>query len=203
MIVGPSTDASRAWRLIEAACVGRLDAVTFTTSSALHNLFAIAAQRGADDLLLEALNGSVVTVCQGPACAEAAAALGINDPVVPVRARLGAVVQSLMACLGATRRTLVVQGMPVVVQGRTLLIGDETVSLSDREHAVFHALVQKPGAVVPRALLLRIWGATNSDGRVVDATVARLRQRLGPAAAAVVSVPRRGYRLDAEDSRAS
>jgi uroporphyrinogen-III synthase len=196
-------DDRPAWRLIEAACDGRLDAVTFTAAPAVRNLFAIAAQRGADGLFLQALNGRVAVICQGPVCAEAAAVAGVSGPLVPRRARLGALVQELTAHLTALRRVLSVDSMSIVVQGRTLLIDGERVSLSDREHAVFRALVQKPGAVVPKALLLRIWGTNGGDNRVVDATVARLRQRLGPAAGAIISVPRRGYRLDAEESRAS
>jgi len=196
-------DDKPAWRLIEAACDGRLDAVTFTAGPAVRNLFSIAAQRGADDLLREALNNSVLVACQGPVCADAAVAVGIADPLVPDRARLGTLVQRLTVCLSATRRTLTVSEIPIVVQGRCLLIGRERVTLSDREHAVFRVLAQKPGAVVSRALLLRIWGTSDRAGHVVDATVARLRQRLGPASTAVVSVPRRGYRLDAEESCAS
>jgi uroporphyrinogen-III synthase len=196
-------DDRPAWRLVEAICDGRVDAVTFTAAPALRNLFTLAGQRGADDILRKALNGPVVAACQGPVCAHAAVTLGIEDPLVPERARLGALVQRLTAELSAARRTLTVAGLPVVVQGRTVVVGDDRVWLSDREHAVFRALLQKPGAVVPRALLLRIWGPSESDGHVVDATVARLRQRLGPAAGAVVAVPRRGYRLDAEESRAS
>jgi uroporphyrinogen-III synthase len=196
-------DERPAWRLVEAVCERRVDAVTFTAAPALRNLFTIAAQHGVDDVLRKAFNGAVVAACQGPVCADAATDAGIRHPLVPDRARLGALVQRVTAELSASRRVLSIGGLPVAVQGRALVIGDERVWLSDREHAVFHALVQKPGAVVPRALLLRIWGSNDSDGHVVDATIARLRQRLGPAAEAVVSVPRRGYRLDAEESRAS
>jgi DNA-binding winged helix-turn-helix (wHTH) protein len=60
---------------------------------------------------------------------------------------------------------------------------------------VFDALVVATRAVVPEATLLRrVWDGSG-DEHAVEVTVARLRRRLGPAGAALCTVPRRGYRL--------
>ncbi len=40
-----------------------------------------------------------------------------------------------------------------------------------------------------------VWGDRTQDPHVVETTVGRLRTRLAPDGDAIVSVPRRGYRL--------
>jgi DNA-binding response OmpR family regulator len=69
------------------------------------------------------------------------------------------------------------------------------VRLSDRERAVLRILARRPGTVSGRATLLReIWG--DGDPHLVDVTMARLRRRLAPTGLRLVTVPRRGYRLE-------
>lgn len=93
-------DTAPAAALIEKACGGRLDAVTFTTAPAVHNLFSIAATAGMAADLAAAFNGPVVAACVGPVCAEGALDEGIVAPLVPDRARLVPMVDALAALLG-------------------------------------------------------------------------------------------------------
>jgi uroporphyrinogen-III synthase len=88
-------DAAPAGNLIKAACAGALAAVTFTTAPAVHNLFALASRDGRRDELRGAFNGPVVAACVGPVCAEGAIDEGIVDPLVPSRARLIPMVETL------------------------------------------------------------------------------------------------------------
>lgn len=88
-------DPGPAYALIEAACVGRLAGVTFTTAPAVHNLFVLARQADRDHALRQALNGPVVAACVGPVCAEGALDEGILEPLVPPRPRLVPLVQAL------------------------------------------------------------------------------------------------------------
>lgn len=88
-------DTAPARALIEAACGHRLAAVTFTTAPAVHNLFVIADQAGRAEELRRALDGPVITGCVGPVCAEGAVEEGIRSPVVPDRARLVPLVQTV------------------------------------------------------------------------------------------------------------
>nr|MDP9005756.1 winged helix-turn-helix domain-containing protein [Actinomycetota bacterium] len=85
------------------------------------------------------------------------------------------------------------------------LVGDEEVWLSERERGVLSALSRRPGTVLSKAeLLRRVWrseGVDGVDGHAVEVAVSRLRRRLGAAGAALATVPRRGYRLDASASR--
>lgn len=95
------TDREPAHALVDAACAGRLAAVTFTTAPAVHNLFSIADGRGRADELRAAFNGGVVAACVGPVCAEGASDEGVLDPLVPTRARLVPLVQTLTERLAA------------------------------------------------------------------------------------------------------
>lgn len=190
-------DDGPARRLVEAACVGKLDAVTFTSAPAVHNLFVIAERMGAADDLRRAFNdGNVVAGCVGPVCGGAAREQGINAPLQPEIGRLGLLVRALSDHVQQRRRTLSLAGVSVVVQGSAILLDEQSVELSPLERSVFDQLAERPGVVVSRASLLKQgWGSATTNAQVLEATMARLRRRLGPAAPALQSVAGRGYRL--------
>jgi uroporphyrinogen-III synthase len=196
-VVEEPADDVPAIAMIEAASEGRLDAITFTSATAIENLFAIAERRGLGDSLRKAFEARVVCACIGPVSAEAARRAAVTEPLVPPRARLGSLVQSIAARLSAGRRDLMLRGRPVTVQGTLAIVDGETVTMSGRERAVFDALARRPGAVIPKArLALQVWGSPGST-RAVDTTVSRLRRRLGVAGGAVRTTRNRGYWLDA------
>lgn len=98
-----------------------------------------------------------------------------------------------------------VRGGARVVDGVLMLSDEELVAavgrgkpipLPAKLYAVLAALAADPGAVVTREHLIEtVWNNEVRD-REVDVAVSRLRQALGPAGKAVVSVHGRGYRLD-------
>jgi len=92
-------DPGPAQALVAAAARADLDAVTFTSAPAVHNLFAIARDMGLADSLRDALNGPVVAACVGPVCGGAAREEGIRAPVQPAVGRLGLLVRSLTQAL--------------------------------------------------------------------------------------------------------
>ncbi|HVW33608.1 MAG TPA: uroporphyrinogen-III synthase, partial [Acidimicrobiia bacterium] len=96
-------DPGPAVRLIERACAGALDAVTFTSQPALRHLFGIAEDIGMAADLRAALNTSVLAVCIGPVCAGAARDEGVTRAVWPDPSRLPAMVRLLAAQLGPAR----------------------------------------------------------------------------------------------------
>jgi uroporphyrinogen-III synthase len=191
-------DDGPARRLVDAVCGGRVDAVTFTSAPAMHNLVALARDHGRDAALVDAFNtGGVVAACMGPVCAQAARRVGIEEPVAPEHGRLGLLVRVLTDALHSRRRQLVLAGEPVVVQGRAVAIDGQVVELPDRERAVFEVLLSRPGVVLSKATILRSLAGDETSVHALEATIARLRQRLGPAGPAVRSVRGRGYVLDA------
>lgn len=94
-------DTGPATRLVEAICAGRVDAVTFTSQPAVHHLFRIAEGVGLAEHLRDACNTTVLPVCVGPVCAEAAREEGITRPVWPDPPRLAAMIRLVSAELGS------------------------------------------------------------------------------------------------------
>lgn len=192
-------DAGPARKLIEWACAGRLDAVTFTAAPAVENLFALAAELGLGADLVAALDGgTVLPMCVGPVCLEALRAHGVTGGHEPPRARLGSMVQALGQLMSGRSVHLLANGVPVVIQGAVAHVGDARVELTTRERAVLEVLLERPGAVVSKAVLRdRVWGPGAVDDHAVEVAVARLRRRLGPAGEVLETSMRRGYRLAA------
>lgn len=190
-------DVGPAVRLVRAIADARVDAVTFTARPAIDNLLEIAAEVGLADEVAARLGEDVAVFCVGPVCAGHARELGIDPVEEPARPRLGAMVQHLTTWFAGRERELELAGRRVRLQGRIVSVdGGEPQRLSDRERGVLSALAERPGAVQSkRALLRSVWGGAEGDEHVVEVTVARLRQRLGPAGEGIETVVRRGYRL--------
>ncbi len=183
-------------RLIDAACSRRLDAVTFTSAGALRSLFELAEHANQADALRAALNGSVIPMCVGPICADAATDCGIEG-LQPPRSRMGSMIHTLQDELERRRRWFRLGDLEMFAQGSLVVVdGDAGVQLTDRERQVFDFLSARPGAVVNHAELRRaVWGP-GADQHALEMTVTRLRRRLGRASSAVTTVVRRGYRFD-------
>lgn len=195
----PPPDPRPLARLVRAACAGQVDAVTFTSAPAVDNLFAAAARAGREDDLAAALRGEVLAACVGPVCAAPLQRRGIPT-VRPDRGRLGALVRTIETELPARQaRTLTAAGHRLVLRGRVVLVDDRPVQLPPVPAAVLRALMNQPDRVFSRAELLRLAAPAAASGpageHAVEMTVTRLRRALGPAAPAVQTVVKRGYRL--------
>lgn len=195
----PPTDLEPMARLLAMTMDGRLDALTFTSAPAVIHLLEAAASAGQEDRLLTALRERVVAFCVGPVTAGPLAELGV-PAVCPERARLGGLVRSVVEEL-PRRRTyaLVAAGHRLEIRPRLVVADDRSVPLAPAPAAILAALAEHPGRVVSRAALLDRLGGVG-DEHAVEMAVARLRSSLGPAAAAVRTVVKRGYRLETEAS---
>jgi len=191
-------DTTAAARLVDAACDGRIDAVTFTSAPAVQNLFAVAAAHDRDHHLRRAFNSAgLVAACVGAVCAGAAREEGVEAPVEPAVGRLGLMIRALSDRFEDRRRTLTLAGSDVVVQGFAVQVDGRVVEMPPLEQAAFTLLANRPGAVVSRPVLLqKLWGSSAADPHLLEATITRLRRRLGPCGAALRPSPGRGYRLD-------
>ena len=192
-------DREPAYRLLDAMAAGEVDAVTFTSAPAVRNLLALADAADRGDEAREAFNRRhVVAACVGPVCARTARDEGIEAPVAPDIGRLGLLVRSLSEELAGRRIVLDGDGEPVTIQGAAVERAGQVVVLSARERAVLRRLVEAGGATVGKTVLFRgVWRAPADRGaHVVEVTVGRLRRRLAPLGVSVVTVARRGYRLE-------
>ena len=187
------SETEPAERLIDAVINRQVNAVTFTSAPAVRNLFLIADDTGRSDAVREALSSEVIAVVVGPVCAGAAIELGIRDPIMPDRFRIGPMVRSLTDALVNSGRRSTISGVPISLQGRVVHLQTEVISLSERESGLLAMLLAAAPKVVSRTeLLSSLWGA-DTDAHVLEVTVARLRRRLPSVAIAIVAVPRRGY----------
>lgn len=85
---------------------------------------------------------------------------------------------------------------------RRALVRNDEVALSPREFDLLAVLHARTGGVCSRAQLREaVWGDARVSLRTVDASVKRLRKKLGPARDAVETVRGVGYRLRSEDDR--
>jgi uroporphyrinogen-III synthase len=186
----PAADPAPLHRLVDLVAGRLVDAVTFTSAPAVCALLRAAGHSG--DRLLDALRTDVLAACVGPVTAAPLRAHGV--PVVtPKRARLGALVRTLVDELPRRATTLRVGNHELTLRGHATLVDGELRPLAPAPMAVLRALAAAPGRVLSRAALLRAL-PRGADEHAVEMAVARLRAGLG-SPGLVQTVVKRGYRL--------
>lgn len=199
-------ERAAAIRFVETVLRRDVHAVTFSTAPGVTGLLEAAAVSGSLDRLLDALRADVLPVCLGPACARPLEAVGVPAHTA-AKHSFGALAETLCAQLPPRirREVRIDASRTLVMQGFSATVGAHTVTLPPLPAAVLAELARRPGWVVSRAeLLRRVWdgrdarGGAGREEHAVEATVARLRTALGPAAGLVKTVTKRGYRLAVE-----
>jgi uroporphyrinogen-III synthase len=188
-------DGQPARRLIDLACGGGIDAVTFTAGPAIRHLLELADAEGRASELLAAFNTNVIAACIGPVCASVAEDEGIQRPLTPPHWRLGSLVRTLGEALAARRRRFEAGLTTLTLQGSLALVGDRPVPLTVAERHLLHLLAEHPGTTVAPG----VPDAANQPDpsptpTTWDTVVAGLRAKLGPTGAAIETTDH-GYRL--------
>lgn len=186
----PPTDPAPLARLVDLITGRLVDAVTFTAAPAVQALLGAAGP--AAESLVDALRTSVLVACVGPVTA---APLRRHDiPIVsPSRARLGALVRTIVEELPKRAISLEVAGHALTLRGHAAVIDGDLKPLAPAPMAVLRTLAAAPGRVLSRAALLHAL-PRGADEHAVEMAVARLRAGLG-APGVVQTVVKRGYRL--------
>jgi uroporphyrinogen-III synthase len=190
---GPAPNPSAVIRGIDAICSRACDAVVFTSAPGAQALLDAAHAVDRLDELLDALAKDVVAAAVGEVTAGPLRKLGVS-PLVPDRARLGALVR----CLADHLETLCVGGLStahgrLTVRGRSAVLDGQVFVMSPAPLAVLRELVRANGEIVDRqTLLAALPGATGEHA--IEVAVARLRTSLG-APKIVETVVKRGYRV--------
>ncbi|WP_433529911.1 uroporphyrinogen-III synthase [Micromonospora sp. CA-263727] len=186
----PPTDPAPLHRLVDLVAGRLVDAVTFTSAPAVEALLRAAGDR--TETVLEALRGDVLASCVGPVTAAPLVRRGV--PVsAPSRARLGALVRTIVDELPRRTVTIKVAGHLLTLRGHAAVLDGELHPLAPAPMAVLRALAQTPGRVLSRTALLRTL-PRGADEHAVEMAVARLRAGL-KAPRVVQTVVKRGYRL--------
>ncbi|GIJ21490.1 uroporphyrinogen-III synthase [Micromonospora lutea] len=186
----PPTDPAPLHRLVDLVAGRLVDAVTFTSAPAVEALLRAAGDR--TDTVLDALRSDVLASCVGQVTAEPLVRRGV--PVsAPSRARLGALVRTIVDELPRRTTTIKVAGHLLTLRGHAAVVDGELRPLAPAPMAVLRALAQAPGRVLSRTALLRTL-PRGADEHAVEMAVARLRAGL-KAPRVVQTVVKRGYRL--------
>jgi uroporphyrinogen-III synthase len=186
----PPTDAAPLHRLVDLISARLVDAVTFTAAPAVNALLRAAGAN--NEVVLEALRTQVLVACVGQVTA---APLRRHDiPIVaPARARLSALVRTIVDELPKRALSLQVAGHSLTLRGHAAIVDGELRPLAPAPMAVLRALASTPGRVLSRAALLHAL-PRGADEHAVEMAVARLRAGLA-APGVVQTVVKRGYRL--------
>ena len=164
--------------------------MTFTSAIAVDNLFELAPD---EDALTTAMLGPARAIAVGPVTADALRRHGVRRVIEPDRARLGAMVQALVATMSGLRRVITYRSATAIWQGSALVVGDDAPTLlTSGEARLLEVLLDRAPAVVPKAVLVE----RGTDVHAAEVAVARLRTKLGPLGAGICTVPRRGYRCE-------
>jgi uroporphyrinogen-III synthase len=187
--VAPADSAKGAERLVQEAEKGELDVVTCTSTA------AVAAIAAVDGLVAELERQHVVAGCVGPVIAAAARDAGLTDVVAAAPHRLGSLVRALGQHLADRGRTLELAGATLRHQGARLEVDGDEVRLTPRERRLLEVMLGHEGTVLSKErLAASAWDAP-VDEHTVEVAVNRLRRKLGPAAHALETTARRGYRI--------
>lgn len=186
-------DVAGVMRLVEAAISRTVDAVTFTSAPAVEAFFAVAAQHGRQEALVEALREDVVVGCVGPVTAAPVQEVGIL-PLVPTRHRTGALIKIVSDHLErhAVLRVDTEAG-PVEVRGRSVSVDGRRAAMTPSQIGLLRVLLLARGRAMSRAeigLSLR----EPLDDHAVDMAVSRTRKAL-PVDGLITTVVKRGYRI--------
>ena len=180
-------------RLIEAACSGNLDVLTFTSAPAVDAMWSTAHEMGVYKQLIESLKTNVTTAVVGPVTAQPLLDAGVT-PLIPERFRMGALIRLVCEHLALNHvRRLDTRSGNIELRGRSLRINGQAVELAPAPLLLLRALLGAGGAVLSRESLsdlLELRGSVHA----LDMTVSRLRSSL-PDGRLVETVVKRGYRI--------
>lgn len=192
--IDPDLADERVERLIEAACTGGLDCITFTSAPAVHALLMAAEARGRYDDLVDAMRGPVVAAAVGPVTAAPLVAAGV-EPLQPERYRMGAMIRQVCEHLESSRVIRVAtQHGPLALRGSVVEVRDRRIPLAPVALSILRPLVVARGSVVARDRLAAGMPGT-SDEHALEVALSRLRQALG-VPGLIATVVKRGYRID-------
>jgi len=116
-------------------------------------------------------------------------------------ARVRALLRLVQRSTGLGSRTLVYEPLEIDLDGRTVKLDGQLVSLAPKEFELLALLASHPRRVFGRETLLeKVWGYNYVPTRTVDVHMQRLRQKIEPDPTArqfLVTVRSIGYKFDA------
>ncbi|MCW2831384.1 MAG: uroporphyrinogen-III synthase [Aeromicrobium sp.] len=194
---GPPPDPDAVERSVAAAAAGAYDSVVFTSAPGSSAWLSVAETLGVvDDLRRLEKEKRLVFAAVGPVTADPLRSAGF-DPMMPERARLGALVRSLVMQLGDASDNVVTAAGCLRVRATAATLDHEPLPVSPSGLAILRLLASQPGIVRSREELLAVLPGDSGDPHSAEVAVARLREAIGRPI--VQTVVKRGYRLAVTD----
>ncbi len=194
---GPPPDPAAVERSVRDAAAGSYDSVVFTSApGAAAWLSVVEALELTDDLLRLEKDRRLVLAAVGPVTADPLRAAGF-EPLLPERARLGAMVRSLVMYLGDASESVPTIAGHLRVRATAATLDHEVLPVSPSGLAILRSLASEPGSVRSRAELLEVLPGESGDPHSAEVAVARLREAISQPL--VQTVVKRGYRLGLAD----
>ncbi len=194
---GPPPDPEALRASVEAAAVGEIDAVVFTSAPGAEAWLSAAEEHGVGRLVVSRFqDGSMVAAAVGPITAKPLEHRGVM-PLQPERGRLGALVRTLVAHYEqAETVALATVAGALQIRSRVAVLDGEVLPLSPSSLEVLRLLAARRGEVVTRDDVLDVLPGDSRDPHAAEVAVARLREATGRRDL-VKTVVKRGYRLRA------
>lgn len=191
---GPPPDAAAVQDSVRQLVSGCFDAVVFTSAPGAAAWLRELARLDATDAVRSLVaQGRLLVAAVGPVTAEPLAVAGMR-PVVPDRARMGALVRRVIMDLGDPALGVETAGGVLHLRASAATLDHEVLPVSPSGLAVLRRLAVAPGQVVSRDELLRVLPGASGDPHTAEVAVARLREAVG-CPGLVRTVIKRGYVL--------
>lgn len=194
---GRSPDLVALEQSVRDAAAGSYDAVVFTSAPGAAAWLSVVDRVEARDALrrLEK-DRRLVLAAVGPVTADPLRNAGF-DPMLPERARLGALVRSLVIYLGDDSASVPTTAGKLRIRANAVTLDHSVLPVSPSGLLIMRALASEPGRVRTREDLLAALPGDSDDPHSAEVAVARLREAIGRPI--VQTVVKRGYRLAVAD----
>jgi uroporphyrinogen-III synthase len=190
---GPPPDPAAVECSVRDAATGAYDSIVFTSApGAAAWLGVVRALDVGDELLRLEKDRRLVLAAVGHVTADPLRDAGF-DPMLPDRARLGALVRSLVMHLGDASDSIPTQAGDLRLRATAATLDHVALPVSPTGLAILRALAREPGSVRTREELLEVLPGESDDPHSAEVAVARLREAIGRPL--VQTVVKRGYRL--------
>ncbi|WP_367649141.1 uroporphyrinogen-III synthase [Aeromicrobium stalagmiti] len=194
---GPPPDPEAVERSVRDAAAGAYDSVVFTSAPGASAWLGSVERLGAaDDLRRLEKERRLTLAAVGHVTADPLRNAGF-DPLLPDRARLGAMVRSLVMYLGDASDSVPTTGGDLRVRATAATLDHVVLPVSPSGLAILRALAREPGTVRSREELLQVLPGDSDDPHSAEVAVARLREAVGRPI--VQTVVKRGYRLAVQE----
>lgn len=179
---------------VAAAANGEYDAVVFTSAPGAAAWLDIVGTIGVmESLRLLAREARLTMVAVGPVTAEPLVVQGFV-PLLPERARLGALVRTMIMRLGVEAPGVSTAAGTLRIRATSATMDHDVLPVSPSGLSLLRALASEPGAVLSRERLLDALPGGSLDPHSVEVAIARLREVVGRNV--VGTVVKRGYRIE-------